>query len=47
MTRCDGTAEGRPFDRAALDSLLALAGKGIEELLLAQQQALTSARTMI
>ena len=34
------TAEGRPFDRAALDALLDLAGKGIGELLAIQRRAL-------
>ena len=37
------TAEREPFDRAALDTLLALAGRGIRELLDAQQQALRQA----
>ena len=32
-----GTAEGRPFDRAALDALLALAGDGIERLVALQR----------
>lgn len=36
------TAEGQPFDRAALDMLLDLAGKGIRELLAVQQKALSS-----
>lgn len=36
------TAEGQPFDRAALDILLDLAGKGIRELLAVQQKALSS-----
>ena len=35
-----GTAEGAPFTRAELDSLLTLAGKGIRELVAAQKQAL-------
>ena len=33
-----GTAEGRPFDRAALDALLALAGDGIERLVALQRE---------
>lgn len=37
------TAEREPFDRAALDTLLALAGRGIRELLAAQQLALRQA----
>ena len=35
-----GTAEGKPFSRAALDGLIDLASKGIEYLLAAQRQAL-------
>ena len=35
-----GTAEGDPFDRSELDSLLALAAGGIEELTRRQQEAL-------
>jgi ribonuclease PH len=35
-----GTAEGTPFTRAQLDSLLDLAGRGIAELTTIQQQAL-------
>jgi len=37
-----GTAEGAPFDRAELDALMALAGRGIGELTLMQQAALAS-----
>jgi ribonuclease PH len=37
-----GTAEGQPFDRAELDALLDLAGRGCAELTAAQQAALTS-----
>ena len=37
------TAEREPFDRASLDTLLALAGRGIRELLAAQQLALRQA----
>ena len=33
-----GTAEGQPFDRAALDNLLALAGDGIERLVAMQRE---------
>jgi ribonuclease PH len=35
-----GTAEGAPFSRAEMDALLALAGKGIAELVHAQRVAL-------
>jgi ribonuclease PH len=35
-----GTGEGAPFDQAALDNLLALASKGIEELFAAQRKVL-------
>lgn len=35
-----GTAEGEPFDRAAMDSMLDLAASGIRELLAKQRQAL-------
>ena len=35
-----GTAEGAPFSRAEMDALLALADKGIRELVLAQKAAL-------
>jgi ribonuclease PH len=35
-----GTAEGAPFSRAEMDQLLALADKGIRELVLLQKQAL-------
>ena len=35
-----GTAEGTPFSRAEMDALLALADKGIRELVLAQRAAL-------
>jgi ribonuclease PH len=37
-----GTAEGVPFSRAEMDALLALAGKGIGELVAAQRAALSS-----
>ena len=39
-----GTAEGRPFDRAAMDALLDLANAGLERLFAAQAQALASVR---
>ena len=37
-----GTAEGAPFSHAEMDALLALAGKGISELVAAQKLALQS-----
>jgi ribonuclease PH len=37
-----GTAEGAPFDRAELNALMNLAGKGISELTLLQQAALSA-----
>jgi len=37
-----GTAEGEPFDRGALDAMLLLAGLGIEELLQKQAEALAT-----
>jgi len=39
-----GTAEQEPFDRAALDAMLALADKGIAELIAFQRATLDSAR---
>jgi ribonuclease PH len=35
-----GTAEGAPFSRAQMDALLALAGRGIGELVRAQRRSL-------
>jgi ribonuclease PH len=37
-----GTAEGAPFSRAEMDALLALAGRGIAELVAAQKAALAA-----
>ena len=37
-----GTAEGAPFSREQMDRLLALADKGIRELIILQQQALST-----
>jgi ribonuclease PH len=37
-----GTAEGTAFEKATLDSMLALAGRGISELVAAQRKALAS-----
>jgi ribonuclease PH len=39
-----GTAEGKPFDRAAVDGLLDLAGLGLERLFEAQGEALAKVR---
>jgi ribonuclease PH len=39
-----GTAEGRPFDRAAVDSLLDLADSGLERLFAAQAEILATVR---
>ena len=39
-----GTAEGRPFDRAAVDGMLDLAGAGLEQLFAAQGEALAGVR---
>jgi ribonuclease PH len=38
-----GTAEGEPFDRQELDTLLALAEKGIQQLIMQQKQVLREA----
>ena len=39
-----GTAEGRPFDRARVDALLDLANAGLAQLFVAQTEALTRVR---
>ena len=39
-----GTAEGKPFTKETIDSLLSLAGKGIQQLFKAQQAALEAAK---
>jgi ribonuclease PH len=39
-----GTAEGRPFTRQAIDDLLALAERGIRQLFKAQQDVLKTPR---
>jgi ribonuclease PH len=39
-----GTAEGRPFDRAAMDGLLDLATAGLEQLFVAQGEILATVR---
>ena len=40
-----GTAESKPFSKETIDSLLALAEKGIKELFQAQQHALEKLKT--
>jgi ribonuclease PH len=40
MVELQGTAEGAPFSRAELDALLALAQKGVNEIVAAQKSAL-------
>jgi len=40
-----GTAEGKPFSKETIDSLLSLAQKGIKELFQVQQSALETAKT--
>ncbi len=42
LVEVQGTAEGKPFSRKSMDSLLNLAEKGIKELLEAQQKAINS-----
>ncbi len=39
-----GTAEGRPFDRAAIESMLELANQGLEHLFTVQAEALASVK---
>ena len=39
-----GTAEGRPFDRAAMDGLIDLASSGLEQLFAAQAEILASVK---
>jgi len=39
-----GTAEGRPFDRAAMDGLMDLASSGLEQLFAAQTETLATVR---
>jgi ribonuclease PH len=43
LVEVQGTAEGHPFDRRALDELLDLAWEGIQQILAAQRQALQAA----
>lgn len=42
IVEIQGTAEGTPFSRAALDALVDLAADGIKQISMAQQQALAS-----
>jgi ribonuclease PH len=42
LVELQATAEGTPFTRAELDSMLALAFKGVKELIVAQKRALSS-----
>jgi ribonuclease PH len=42
IVELQGTAEGEPFSRAELDAMLALAEKGIGELVAAQRSALAA-----
>jgi ribonuclease PH len=42
LVELQATAEGAPYTRAELDSMLALAFKGIKELIVAQKRALAS-----
>jgi ribonuclease PH len=39
-----GTAEGRPFDRAAMDGLMDLASAGLEQLFVAQGEILATVK---
>ncbi len=39
-----GTAEGKPFDRAAMNGLLDLAGRGLDRLFAAQAEAIATVR---
>jgi ribonuclease PH len=40
LIELQATAEGQPFSRAELEQMLALAGKGITDLIAAQREAL-------
>jgi ribonuclease PH len=42
LVELQGTAEGEPFTRAELDAMMALADKGIRELVIAQRAALSA-----
>ena len=45
FAKIQGTAEGKPFTKESIDSLLSLAEKGIKQLFQAQQVALEAIRT--
>ena len=42
LVELQATAEGAPYTRTELDSMLALAFKGIKELIVAQKRSLTT-----
>ncbi|HKB34535.1 MAG TPA: ribonuclease PH, partial [Candidatus Dormibacteraeota bacterium] len=42
LVELQATAEGAPYSRAELESMLALAGKGIKELIVGQKRAIVS-----
>ncbi len=42
LVELQATAEGTPYTRAELDSMLALANKGIKELILGQKRAIAT-----
>jgi ribonuclease PH len=42
LVELQATAEGAPYTRAELDSMLALANKGIKELILGQKRAIAT-----
>jgi ribonuclease PH len=42
VVELQATAEGAPYDRSELDAMLALAGKGIKELIVGQKRAIAS-----
>ena len=42
LIELQATAEGQPFSRAELDSMVALAGKGVKELIIQQKRALNA-----
>jgi ribonuclease PH len=42
LVELQATAEGAPYDRGQLDAMLALANKGIKELIVAQKRAIAS-----
>jgi ribonuclease PH len=42
LVELQATAEGAPYSRAELESMLALAGKGIKELIVGQKRAIAT-----